>query len=181
MIKWHLNWFFYNYLGFSLLSLCGSLCVVVECGFHHCLTFLGLSRSEAEFLSLMEYRQALRVLIKPWEWSAFVIRFNTFHLDDLSSREHVGKLDRCSSFFLILYDLKDGLLHGITLSDSFVISIALVSVLITTYKFRNLSKICSKIREKLIFITALGPKTFFGLTHKLSLTEKCELLPKPLK
>ena len=122
-------------LGNSLpFALSWGFCVVVESGFHNSLSILGLPGSEAELLSLVEHREALGVLVQPREGPALVIRFDAFHFNNFGSRENISELDRGPSLFLILYDLQNCLFHGVSLSDSFVIRITLVSVLVTTYK-----------------------------------------------
>jgi hypothetical protein len=103
-------------------------------------------------------------LIKTREGSTLIIWLNAFHFDHFGSREHISELDWGSSLLLILYDLQDSLFYRVTLSNSFVVRISLVCVLVTSYKIEKTKLIYVIPKTNKSFITVAN---FFGDGHFL--------------
>ena len=74
--------------------------------------------------------EALGVLVKAGEASGLLVGFDSLHLDDLRSGEHVRELDRCTTFLLILNNFLNAFLNRVTLRGHLIVKISLIRILI---------------------------------------------------
>ena len=82
---------------------------------------------------LVEPREGPTVLFISWLLLGFDLPFaldNLFHLYDFGSAEDVRELNGTSSVFLVLNNLVDAFFDGRALCYSFVVHVALVSILV---------------------------------------------------
>ena len=133
-----------SFLLFGCLHRCFFLLLVfnifiLECCFLNSswIHVLIVACSDSELLSFVINTHALGVLVKTRKTSALIIWPYALHFSDLCPSEDVGELDGVSCLLLVPNDLGNSLFDWVSLVDSFVEFIALVCVLVSTWKHKQ--------------------------------------------